>query len=480
MAFADTDWIELRPITLLFGKNSSGKSAIIRALRLLRQSLTDAPGGSPFAFFVEDGVDVGDFLTMAHGDNHDRYTYSSSELDWETGKATVGFGFRLDMSFDRLRDFLPDGATPPYQVEFELHYGFQKEEPQLAFLKSLSLRLQYAWPSNEDAPRVIFMAERFPPHWIDEQLGKWYFDSDLLTFDTEYAEGVTPFWRVVDLELRSGFLPSLTLPEGARGEESRLQEYEKGLLPLMQTVTDDIARFLGSIEYVRPIRPDAQRFYMLDDAAQSKWKRQGLGAFLRLVTGQLEQQELSVISEWVKKLRFGVRVVPRSHFREGHRAYVTSLAIVESDKRADETNLADMGYGVAQILPIIAQSLLGAGESVTCIEQPELHLHPDAQAKLADMFIEAAERNACLLIETHSEHLVLRIQRRARKQRISADDVWVAYTTRKRDDGRSYVHRLRMNKDGEFLDYWPEGFFPERSTELFDLEETQEDADSVD
>lgn len=475
MAFADTGWIELRPITLLFGKNSSGKSAIIRALRLLRQSLTEAPTGSPFAYFVEDGVDVGDFMTMAHGDDSARYTYFSGEPDWETDKATVGFSFRVDVRPEQVRDFLEQTIEHPW-LEIDLHYGFyiEAEDVQegIAFLKSFALRLLYPNIDLETEPQLIFSADRLPPVWTQELLGQWDYYCDWPHI--EYGSDEAPFWRIVEIELSSGFLPKFHMPELAQGEEGLYDAYGKQFKPTLENVVVEIKRFLRSIEYVWPARPEAQRFYMLDDVAQLKWERQGLGTFLRLVTNQLDQKELFAISRWIEALRLGSKIVPQVHSRVGNRAIVTSLAITESDSRTDETNLVDMGYGVAQILPVITQSLLSNRGSVTCIEQPELHLHPGAQAKLADMFIEAAERHAHLLIETHSEHLILRFQRRVRKQQLDVKDVWVAYTTRNQDEGCSYLHRLRMTREGEFLDYWPEGFFPERRVELYDLEDAQD------
>jgi AAA15 family ATPase/GTPase len=67
MSFRDTGWLELRPLTLLFGKNSSGKSAIIRALLLLRQSLDAPPEDGPLIFAAEDGLNLGSFDRMIHG-----------------------------------------------------------------------------------------------------------------------------------------------------------------------------------------------------------------------------------------------------------------------------------------------------------------------------------------------------------------------------------------------------------------------------
>ncbi len=92
MAFEDTGWVELRPITLLFGRNSSGKSVVIRALRFLKQSLTQAPEGSLFAYSVEHGVDVGAFDEMGHGEDVDPY---------KNGEKKISFGFRCSVSPDR-------------------------------------------------------------------------------------------------------------------------------------------------------------------------------------------------------------------------------------------------------------------------------------------------------------------------------------------------------------------------------------------
>lgn len=145
----------------------------------------------------------------------------------------------------------------------------------------------------------------------------------------------------------------------------------------------------------------------------------------------------------------------------------------------------DVGYGISQVIPIVAQCF--AFENVTlCIEQPELHIHPRLQAELADLFIAATldswESDAYsmdmdsenlrdipnnqFIIETHSEHLLLRLQRRIREGVISNDDVSVLYVDSKAD-GTSTIQTLRLDTDGSFLDEWPGGFFEERFNEMF-------------
>ena len=141
----------------------------------------------------------------------------------------------------------------------------------------------------------------------------------------------------------------------------------------------------------------------------------------------------------------------------------------------------DVGSGIGYVLPVLCAlfdpSYRGRGNKPTCfIQQPELHIHPALQAAMGDVFIEGSE-NKQVLIETHSEHLLLRILKRIRQThlqasiapelKISADDVCVLYFDPS-PDGTTTVKRLRITEDGEFMDRWPRGFFGERDQELLD------------
>jgi len=139
--------------------------------------------------------------------------------------------------------------------------------------------------------------------------------------------------------------------------------------------------------------------------------------------------------------------------------------------------ITDVGFGVSQVLPIIVQSLLSRKKTLL-IEQPELHLHPRLQAELGDLFIDSAlgESKNTLIIETHSEHLILRLLRRIRETAegnleegqlpITPEDLAVVYV-KPTADGTKLVH-LRVTEDGDFADRWPDGFFSERARELLE------------
>jgi len=143
----------------------------------------------------------------------------------------------------------------------------------------------------------------------------------------------------------------------------------------------------------------------------------------------------------------------------------------------------DVGIGVSQLLPVVAAAVLRrrtkAAGMLVCIEQPELHVHPRVQVELADLFVTEATalggRAKQFLIETHSEHLILRLLRRIREttDKELADDapafredkLSVLYVEASPDGVR--VRRLRVDERGEFKDPWPKGFFDERYAEVY-------------
>ena len=170
-------------------------------------------------------------------------------------------------------------------------------------------------------------------------------------------------------------------------------------------------------------------------------------------------------------------------------------------------SLADVGYGISQVLPIVITSVLSRNTIIT-IEQPELHLHPKLQANLADLFIKSAStRNNNFILETHSEHIILRLKRRQKEapknigksepvekmafgdhlpprrggesRRFAGYDnfglakwisirnsVMISVIDTPKNKSESKFSKITLNSDGEFDNIWPGDFFPERYDEL--------------
>ena len=152
---------------------------------------------------------------------------------------------------------------------------------------------------------------------------------------------------------------------------------------------------------------------------------------------------------------------------------VFSLKLVDTTNGMD-ASLRDVGFGISQVLPIVLQSCLSEKKTLL-IEQPEIHLHPAHQAELGDLFIRSAkEQGNTLLLETHSENLILRILRRIREATegelpsdlppIHPEDVAVLYVQPGENGAR--VIEIPVTEDGDFDRPWPQGFFEESIKEL--------------
>ena len=156
------------------------------------------------------------------------------------------------------------------------------------------------------------------------------------------------------------------------------------------------------------------------------------------------------------------------------------ITIALTDKRTDtQVTLADVGYGINQILPVIIEGIASQEGAILCVEQPEIHLHPRLQANIADLMIDTIAdepgKRKQWIVETHSELLITRLQRRIREGKISPDDISVLYVDPSDDNGveGSAILRLKMDENGDFIDHWPHGFFDEAFNELMAEPENQ-------
>jgi predicted ATPase len=138
---------------------------------------------------------------------------------------------------------------------------------------------------------------------------------------------------------------------------------------------------------------------------------------------------------------------------------------------------SEVGAGVSQLIPVIVAAVVEGRSGLSLVEQPEIHVHPAVQVSLGDLFIEAVTNEGSrrtFLVETHSEHLILRLLRRIRETTekelaegapaFAEDRLSVLYVETTPEGVR--VRRLRVDEHGEFIDQWPKGFFAERMEEL--------------
>ena len=125
-------------------------------------------------------------------------------------------------------------------------------------------------------------------------------------------------------------------------------------------------------------------------------------------------------------------------------------------KSTDMVSIADVGFGLSQTLPVVVALLVAEPEQLVYLEQPEIHLHPRAQANLAQLLVDAANRGVRVVVETHSELLIRRVQSLIAEDKIAAEKVKLHWFSQD-DNGFTKVTTAELDETGAFGD-WPEDF----------------------
>ncbi len=470
MGFEDSGWIELRPITLLFGRNSSGKSALIRALLLLRQSLESEPGGSALLFVKDDAFDLGDYRETVR----DHQTSKNMSF-WFKMQFPGNLNFESDYYLRRALDAINDLTVPGYipidekpvvqSLTARLIYG--QNTMGLTELRALDI-----YTSNGD---IILRADKQLRDVPEENsTGSWIVATDV--FDPSAQETGSPFpslWQHIEFFTQKGFLPSIRpmqailreIEEDISGENaaSALGNSFQNIWIIIRGMRRAISIFLEQLDYLGPLRSAPQRFYYV--AGQDVGSPERGKNFVRNLT-KADLPSIENINHWLK-----VAGTPyRLHLQpldERKRLYELRLLEQAENKPGElSVNIREVGFGITQMLPIIAQAVLAKPGDTLIIEQPELHLHPRAQTELGNLFIAIAQKGVRCFIETHSEHLLLRLQKQIAKTSVGHIDatipgqillpsqVAVYFINRKE---KSVATRIEIGPYGDLLST-PQGF----------------------
>ena len=185
------------------------------------------------------------------------------------------------------------------------------------------------------------------------------------------------------------------------------------------------------------------------------------------VTGREPDPTLDeYVAEWLKRLGL-VHDFRVEALAEGRRLFEVK---VRKSPHSAEVLLTDIGFGVSQILPVLVLCFYVPPGSTVILEQPDLHLHPSVQAGLADVFIDAwKKRNVQILFESHSEHLLRRLQRRIAEEDIPEKDVGLFFCSTDGSGGSS-LSPLKVDEFGN-ISNWPKDFFGDQFGEIAAMSE---------
>ena len=411
-SWQDSDIVKLAPLTGFFGTNSSGKSSLLQMLLLLKQTV----GSDEVLFFGDDKslVNLGNFQEVIHG--HE----AGSELYF-------GIGCELPHS-------IPDISKVPIQL---LRFAFDtviREEKLTLIVKHI---------------RYISLSNGATTLWANGQLSMDNRDLGPINIQNCYGLPPQPF-------------TNFTGPTD--------------ILPQFSSVFEKV---FSHVYYLGPTRVHPQRLYHWEKTHPEEidlWGNKAVDALLsarvRQLTTAHNGESVSIekrISKWLQKLELAhsFLLVPKGALDDNN----YEVRIQKTSNSAKVT-LADMGHGVADLFPLLVHCCYVPEGSTLILEQPGVHLHPKAQADLADLFLEVIkERNLQILVESHSEHLLTRLQRRIAEKEISADQTALYFC--RNDEGVSTIERLEVTESGDIKN-WPKDFFGDVIGDMFAVTDAQE------
>jgi hypothetical protein len=427
--FADTDWLTIKPLTVLLGANNGGKTSVLSPLLLLAQTTSSRDSDVPLVPFGPL-IDLGTYKDFIHLHETERDLF-------------FGFRFHTHESKPTLK---PVGTYPPGGLELTFSAGSKPEE---ILLKKVSVTDIY----NR-------------PYFSRSSSGSKYSLDGVISFDEMSDEEK----KAIDSARPENFLfsPNSVLFELDRAvvdKESKPARFTKNFSHYLRAVgfTHTFSRsVIGQLSYIGPLRAKLRRFYRVAAELPDTVGAQGEHA---AVLFRRRAKELKpVVDSWVRRFEFG------SELR--YKQLTDELFQLQFKSGTEETNVADAGFGASQVLPLIVQAAAAPHDSLTIAEQPEIHLNPRLQCVLADLFAEMATSGHRVLVETHSEHLIVRLRRLIAERQIKNTDVALYFV--EKHEGVSTIRAIPIEANGAIVpDQWPAGFFEEGLREALGLATAQ-------
>ena len=471
--------IPIKPITLVFGKNSAGKSSLLHWLLWLNHATTRGETDIHEPVAANGTVNLGGFDACINQGSR------REEKDW------LHINIHVANPLLRTESAKWLGNVSEFVVRMAVKRGNSISEPGLSNFKIDvdGQTLFYGSPYHSGRSASALVNWDHPVIPLKEKLTKRALKAivDATSSQELFNTGLhTVLPRGIEIDFFGDFrirdILNKEVPQKATKKtywslkECRLFIFDT--MPYAMTpVLEQIAGIITGLRYLPPLRSIPARFENLRTCRDPAWKKLAEDSSL-----------VNSVNRTLNNLDVGHQLDVRKLVPEAGgndpSDYLTQLRIRDTRTNA-MVNLQDVGVGTGQVLPIVIEAHACKNRLIV-VEQPEVHVHPALQAKLGDVFIESAlgENKNTFLLETHSEHLILRILRRIRESTekdfstwseelkkacgpdgIRPEDVAVLYVEPGEEGAR--VIELPVTSDGDFSRPWPDGFFSERSKELF-------------
>jgi predicted ATPase len=426
-SWKDTEALRFAPLTVFFGTNSSGKTSILQLLLMLKQTVesTDRKRvlhtGDDISI-----VDVGTYPNLIYC--HDVNLGLGISLRWDLPETLkIKDPEKKDESLFEVRDLRFDAqieGPTGIPVVTNFSYSFDGNKFGMTREQGRAKKLEYGLITK--------------PYHATRQRGRpWPLPSPMKFYG--FPDEASAFFQNV------GFLSDFVLEfEGLFSRMAYLgplREYPKRIYTWAGEEPPDVGR-KGELAVAAILAARRRGKYISPGPRKHKWA--------------LEQR----IAYWLRNMGV-IHSFSVTPIAEERKEYEVRICKTE---RGPSVLITDVGFGLSQVLPVLVLCYYVPGPSVLLLEQPELHLHPLAQSWLADVFIEVVNNlNVQLIVESHSEHFLRRLQRRIAEEKIGVDDTALYFC--RMQDSSSTTEKLDVDIFGDIRN-WPKDFFGDEMGEL--------------
>ncbi len=431
----DTGTLTLKPITGFFGANSSGKSSILQFLLMLKQTVNSLDRAQVLNFGDNERafVRLGSFRDIIY---HDGVKKQTDDLEWS------------------------------FQWTLPEFYGVSNPDQEGEMLSIIDSKLKFCATVGD-----VFASVGHTP-LIVKQFAYEYFDRyynqprtvGMQHLDKSQYQIVAPEFDFKPIPGQNELLPA---PVKCYGFPSRIGTAYQNAEFLVGFGVFFEEQLFDRLYYLGPLREPPDRGpYIWSGSRPTDVGPRGQQVIDALLAGQIirgDEIEPTVaenVAQQLQKLGL-IHEFKIEPLVEGGALY---NVLLQQTPDAAFVSLLDVGFGVSQVLPVLTLCNYVPRGSIILLEQPEIHLHPKVQADLADVLIDVSRnRNIQIILESHSEHLLARLQRRmaeyglpGREEAISSEHVALYFCEKKA--AAAEIRPLELNRFG-FITNWPEDFF---------------------
>lgn len=492
-SLVDTGDIEIKPLNIILGSNSSGKSTFLRFFPLLKQTINRKIRGVLFwSGYDQNDVDFGDFETALNNqEGHDKMEFSFS---FDVKNRDL---YRLNHFYGANKQYNEREGTGTNKITISICLE-KKNSSELERISRVVISIWDEVITIDVSNKKINICDR--EYQLFTSSKRYLFSSDSIfqlntlldseqIFERELgsiikgynSDDFSDFLKYREILKRDSKKLLVKNMESSRNfdilEEQKLSEQEliiyKDMLQInfwkiILKISDNyITSYFDNSVYIAPLRATAERYYRLRNLSVEEVDSSGgnLVDFLYNLDDKMFQQ----FQKWTNEF-LGFQVEKNKTGYNGlNRGYVSIYIRKIGDN--NRYNLSDTGFGYSQILPIVTQLWFIASNSkkkwnplryptTIIIEQPELHLHPKLQSKLISAMCSLANRNFRFIIETHSETIINKIGDLIYNKKIGNEDVNIQIFSKRNEKMETIVEPASYDKEG-FLENWPIGFFDE-------------------